>query len=125
MGWLGVKPFDLFPFSLLTLAVSLEAIFMLSTFVLINQNLAGKTAVKRANLDRQIDRLAEQEITSLLRLMAAVADPVGLDVEKRSDHHELMTEVGAREVPDEIEPHKSFDKTANKPLSRSRRSPTD
>src|SRR5258705_10222801 len=37
VGRLTSKPFDPFPFSLLTLIVSLEAIF-LSTFVLISQN---------------------------------------------------------------------------------------
>jgi len=33
----GIKPFDTFPYGLLTMIVSLEAIF-LSTFILINQN---------------------------------------------------------------------------------------
>ena len=36
-GWFGIPPFDPFPYSLLTMIVSLEAIF-LSTFVLISQN---------------------------------------------------------------------------------------
>jgi uncharacterized membrane protein len=36
-GNLGVQPFDPFPYGLLTMIVSLEAIF-LSTFVLISQN---------------------------------------------------------------------------------------
>ena len=36
-GWLGLKPFDPYPYGLLTTVVSLEAIF-LSTFVLISQN---------------------------------------------------------------------------------------
>ena len=35
-GWLGLIPFDLFPYGLLTMIVSLEAIF-LSTFVLISR----------------------------------------------------------------------------------------
>jgi uncharacterized membrane protein len=39
-GWFGIRPFDAFPSSLLTMIVSLEAIF-LSTFVLISQNRSG------------------------------------------------------------------------------------
>jgi len=37
LGFLGIKPFDPFPFGLLTMIVSLEAIF-LAAFVLISQN---------------------------------------------------------------------------------------
>src|SRR5436190_2679365 len=37
LGWTRLKPFDPFPFGLLTMIVSLEAIF-LATFVLISQN---------------------------------------------------------------------------------------
>lgn len=102
MGWLGGKPFDPFPFSLLTLIVSLEAIF-LSTFVLISQNHAGAIADKRADLDLQINLLSEHEITRLLRLMDAVADHLGVDIEKKPDHHELMRDVGAKDVLKEIE----------------------
>src|SRR4051794_33138109 len=52
LGWLRVKPFDPFPFGLLTMIVSLEAIF-LSTFVLISQNRMQAVADKRADLDLQ------------------------------------------------------------------------
>jgi uncharacterized membrane protein len=123
IGWVGIKPFDPFPFSLLTLVVSLEAIF-LSTFVLISQNHAGTIADKRADLDLQINLLSEHEITSLLRLMDAVARHLGVDVE-RHDHQELMKNVAARKVLDEIESHSHAEKSASrKPRARSRRSPT-
>src|SRR5262245_11448291 len=58
LGWAGISQFDAFPFGLLTLAVSLEAIF-LSTFVLISQNRASVIADNRAELDLQINLLAE------------------------------------------------------------------
>ena len=106
IGWLGGKPFDPFPFSLLTLIVSLEAIF-LSTFVLISQNHAGVVADKRADLDLQINLLSEHEITRLLRLVDAVADHLGVDVEKKSDHDELKKDVGAKQVLEEIEARES------------------
>lgn len=44
-GRLGIAPFDPFPYGLLTLVVSLEAIF-LSTFVLISQNREHVTFAK-------------------------------------------------------------------------------
>lgn len=102
VGWIGNKPFDPFPFSLLTLVVSLEAIF-LSTFVLISQNHAGRIADKRADLDLQINLLAEHEITRLLTLMDAVSDHLGVDVDRKPDVEELKEDVGAEQVLDEIE----------------------
>jgi uncharacterized membrane protein len=99
---LGDKAFDPFPFSLLTLIVSLEAIF-LSTFVLISQNHAAKVADKRADLDLQINLLSEHEVTRLLTLMDAVADHLGIDVPKKPEVEELKKDVGAKEVLEEIE----------------------
>lgn len=100
-GWLGVTPFDP-SFSLLTLIVSLEAIF-LSTFVLISQNRASAIADKRAELDLQINLLSEHEITRLLTLMDAVADHLGLDLERRPELEELKKDVPAQQVLDKIE----------------------
>jgi uncharacterized membrane protein len=51
-GRFGVRVFDPFPYGLLTMVVSLEAIF-LSTFVLISQNRLGKEMERRADLDQQ------------------------------------------------------------------------
>jgi len=54
--------FDPFPFQFLTMAVSLEAIF-LSIFVLVSQNRqAAKDRIK-ADLDYQVDVKAEMEMT--------------------------------------------------------------
>lgn len=102
VGWFGGKPFDPFPFSLLTLIVSLEAIF-LSTFVLISQNRAGAIADKRADLDLQINLLSEHEITRLLAMMDAVADHLGIDLDKRPELEELKKDVPAEEVLGKIE----------------------
>ena len=118
-GLSGSKPFDPFPFSLLTLAVSLEAIF-LSTFVLISQNHASKVADRRADLDLQINLLAEHEITRLLTLMDAVANHLGVDVGEKPKVEELKQDVGAEQVLDEIEWRQ---KTAEKePVSDTRSS---
>ena len=69
LGWIpGVAAFDPFPFGLLTMAVSLEAIF-LSIIVLMSQNRAAKIADMREEIDLQINLRSEQEITAILRIL--------------------------------------------------------
>ena len=75
--------FDPFPYTFLTLVVSLEAIF-LSTFILISQNHETKLTERRNNLDLQINMLAEQENTKMLELVKAIAEKVGVDCEDPS-----------------------------------------
>ncbi len=74
----GVMPFDPFPFSLLTLVVSLEAIF-LSLILVISQNRMTRQAEKRAHLDLQINLLAEEESSKALQLLARIAERVGVE----------------------------------------------
>ncbi len=66
-------PFDPFPFNLLTMLVSLEAIF-LSIWILISQNQMTRQADRRAHLDLQINLLAEQESTASQNQMTRQAD---------------------------------------------------
>ncbi len=68
----GIAPFDPFPFSFLTMTVSLEAIF-LTLFVLASQNRLALQADKRSHLDLQIDLLAEREMTAVLQLLQDIA----------------------------------------------------
>ena len=60
----GVPKFDPYPFGFLTMAVSLEAIF-LSIFVLVSQNRQGAKDRLRADLDYQVNLKAELEIAHL------------------------------------------------------------
>jgi uncharacterized membrane protein len=96
------KPFDPFPFGLLTMIVSLEAIF-LSTFVLISQNRMQSVADKRSDLDLQINLLAEHEITRMITLLDAIADHLGLDAGKDPEVDELKKDVSPEIVLKEIE----------------------
>jgi uncharacterized membrane protein len=72
------KPIDPYPFSFLTLVVSLEAIF-LSTFIMISENRQGRIDERRSHLDLQINLLAEQENTKTLKLLEAIALKMGVD----------------------------------------------
>ena len=78
LGWFGLKPFDPYPFGLLTMIVSLEAIF-LATFVLISQNRTAVEADHRADLDLQINLLTEHEITRVIRMLDAIGRKLGID----------------------------------------------
>lgn len=78
----GITPFDPFPFSFLTLVVSLEAIF-LTLLVLMSQNRMTKEADKRAQLTLQIDMLDEQETTAILRMVQKIGKHLGLEEEMK------------------------------------------
>jgi len=67
-----ISEFDPFPFGLLTMIVSLEAIF-LSTFVLVSQNRLSEVSEKRAELDLQVNLLAEQKATKVLEMLDEIA----------------------------------------------------
>ena len=78
LGLIGiVAPFDPFPFQLLNVTVSLEAI-LLSTFVLMKQNRMGARADRRAHLDLQVNLLAEKESTKALELLDIISRRLGL-----------------------------------------------
>jgi len=100
-GWVGNWRFDPFPFGLLTLIVSLEAIF-LATFVLISQNRAAVVANMRADLDLQIDLLAEYEVTQMLKLLRAVGEKTGVDGCSTPELLELSRPVSVGEIIKEL-----------------------
>jgi uncharacterized membrane protein len=85
LGWVpGLKPWDP-TFVILAMVASVESIF-LSTFILITQNRMSAASVRRAELDVQISLLAEAEITMLVKLVAEIAERMGIS---QSDHPEI------------------------------------
>jgi uncharacterized membrane protein len=70
--------FDPPPFTLLTLVVSLEAIF-LSTFILISQNRQQASADERNHLDLQINMLAEQENSQMLSMLRQIMTKLNIE----------------------------------------------
>lgn len=76
----GVVPFDPFPFGLLTMIVSLEAIF-LAIIVLISQNRATKVAELREEIDLQINSIAESEISKVLILLTMLLEKNGIKID--------------------------------------------
>jgi uncharacterized membrane protein len=98
----GLEPFDPFPFVMLAMAASVEAIF-LSTFVLIAQNQMTAQSERRADLDLQISLLAEHEITRLIHIVDAIATRVGAQAGRDEQLDELKQDVRPETVLDEIE----------------------
>jgi uncharacterized membrane protein len=83
-GWMvynamGDRPLDPYPFGLLMLIVSLEAIF-LSAAVLMTQNRMQRQADRRAHLDLQVNLLAEQELTTMLKMLAGLCQRLDVPV---------------------------------------------
>jgi uncharacterized membrane protein len=98
------KPFDPFPFPLLTTIVSLEAIF-LALFVLASQKRLANQSEKRAHLDLQINLLSEREMTAVLQLLQDIAKHLDIkgtvtpeqirDLAKKTDIHKLTDKLDA------------------------------
>ena len=106
LGWTPMRAFDPPPFSMLTLVVSLEAIF-LATFVLISQNRQAEVDSQRNDLDLQIDLLAEYELTRVLTLVDAIADRLGIEIARNPELDELKRDVIPEEVVKEMRQRKN------------------
>lgn len=96
------KPIDPYPFSFLTLVVSLEAIF-LSTFIMISENRQERMDTRRSHLDLQINLLAEQENTKMLKLLEAMAKKLGVDPSDDPDVEVLEQATRPEKLVEQIE----------------------
>ncbi|HEV7699736.1 MAG TPA: DUF1003 domain-containing protein [Pyrinomonadaceae bacterium] len=115
--------FDPFPFTFLTLVVSLEAIF-LSTFILISQNHDTQLSERRNHLDLQINMLSEQENTKTLELLQAIAEKVGVSCTdesmtallEKADPKTMVEQIleASNENTEDVGSNDSNEKTAHK-----------
>jgi uncharacterized membrane protein len=101
-GRFGLKPFDPFPYGLLTMIVSLEAIF-LSTFVLISQNRMAELQESHADLHLHVGLLNEHETTRVLQMLDAIQSKLGIEDHAESDLADLEMETKPEDVLAEIE----------------------
>jgi uncharacterized membrane protein len=106
LGWVGIRPFDPYPFGLLTMIGSLEAIF-LSTFVLISQNRMAAAADRRAELDLQISLLSEHEVTQAIKMLDAIVQHLGVPIMPSSDVEEAKHDVDPATVIEAIDAHEA------------------
>ena len=75
----GLPQFDPYPYGMLTMTVSLEAIF-LSIFVLMTQSRESKIGELREELTLQVNLRMEEEITKTLHLVAGLYSRLGLQL---------------------------------------------
>lgn len=96
----GVRLFDPYPFMLLSMVVSLEAIF-LSTFVLMAQNRMARRGDQREHLDLQINLLAEREMTLVLQMLQRMSTRLGVH-QSTEEFRELSEETSIEDLAGEL-----------------------
>jgi uncharacterized membrane protein len=101
MGLFGLTPFDPFPFGLLTMVVSLEAIF-LSMFVLMAQSRESAIAELREELTLQVNLRVEQEVTKTLQLVAGLYTRMGFQVAEDPELQEMLKPLDSDKIEREL-----------------------
>lgn len=102
-GWLlRGEAFDPFPFGLLTMIVSLEAIF-LAIIVLISQNREARIAELREEIELQISTISEGELTKIIQLLAILLEQQGVKVDDDPELQKMLLPVDNDEIARQLE----------------------
>jgi len=97
-----LRPWDPFPFILLTMFVSMEGV-ILALFVLMKQNRMSRRADQRDHLHLQVNLLAEKEITTMLQLQQHLMSHLGMsEVAHDSQVQQLAEETAVENLADEL-----------------------
>lgn len=103
IGWIPfVEPFDPFPFGLLTMVVSLEAIF-LAIIVLISQNREARIGELREEIELQISTISESEVTKLIKLMAILMEKQGIKIHEDPELKRMLKPINNAALQRELE----------------------
>lgn len=99
--FLGIEPFDPYPYPLLMMMVQFFAIFLTIT-ILISQNRQARIAEVHQRVDLEINVRAEHEITKILHMVEALHLEHGIS----KDDHELdqmLEKIDIVEIKEEVE----------------------
>jgi uncharacterized membrane protein len=109
-----IRHWDPYPFVLLNLALSFQSAFA-APILMISQNRQGKLSERRNHLDLQINMLAEQETTEILRLLRLLCERSGVAIGKGEDGRALEEETQHAEILRQIkgEIENRADETSN------------
>ena len=113
-AWNALAPqglrFDPYPYGLLTFVVSLEGV-LIATFVLIKQNRMSRQADARDHLNLQVDLLAEQEVTVMLRMLRRISERLGVPADENDarEAEQLAEETNVYELMRNIETQMPLD----------------
>ncbi|HEU4880495.1 MAG TPA: DUF1003 domain-containing protein [Gemmatimonadaceae bacterium] len=97
----GLPRFDPFPYGLLTMIVSLEAIF-LSIFVLMSQSRESKIGELREELTLQVNLRVEEEVTKTLHLVAGLYTRLGHTLGNDPDLREMLKPLDPKQMEQEV-----------------------
>ena len=97
----GVEPFDPFPYGLLTLALSMEAI-VLSIFVLMSQGRDAAVAELREEITLQVNLRIEAEVTKTLQLVNGLYARLGFPIGHEPELREMLRPLDAAEIEEQL-----------------------
>lgn len=98
----GIKQFDPFPFGLLTMIVSLEAIG-LAIIVLISQNREARVNELREEIELQLSTIAEGEVTKVISLLALLLEKQGVKISDDPELKRMLHPVDSVELARRLE----------------------
>ena len=120
---------DPYPFVLLNLALSVQAAFA-APILMISQNRQTRLAERRNHLDLQINMLAEQETTEILRLLRLLCERSGISfqiggnsraLEEETRHDEILRQIDG-EIENRLEETKDTMEQGGRVLPKQTRS---
>ncbi len=79
-----IKPFDPYPFNLLSMFSSCEAV-ILAAFVLMAQNRMSSLADRRDHFDLQVNLMAEQEASITIQMLNRISRKLGVTQDNQED----------------------------------------
>jgi uncharacterized membrane protein len=99
-AWLN--HWDPYPFVLLNLALAFQSAYA-APILMISQNRQAKLSERRNHLDLQINMLAEQETTEILRLLRLLCEQSGIRLDKGDSVRALIEETKHAEIVKQIQ----------------------
>lgn len=121
IGWIvintghvpSIEVFDPFPFGLLTMIVSLEAIG-LAIIVLISQNREARVNELREEIELQLSTIAEGELTKLINLTILLLEKEGVSITDDPELKKMLRPIDSaeleRRLEQELDPHHDHSK---------------
>jgi uncharacterized membrane protein len=100
VGWF--YQWDPYPFILLNLVLSFQAAFA-SPIIMMSQNRQAKLDDRRNRLDLQINLLAEQENTEMLKLLRLLCEKAGIGADRNTTGNALEQATCLEQVVEQIE----------------------
>lgn len=103
------RAFDAYPFPFLATVLGLEAV-LLTSCVLIRQNLIDQSLARRDHLELQINLLAEREATRSLRILQTIAERLGVADGRDLKVDELANETSVDDIARDLKAREQREK---------------